>query len=68
MLKPLLELMRDGLDSLKFSMNGWDRASQKELTGFDDFDLVQDNVRAVLKARDENHWKTQISGSALLSS
>lgn len=68
LLKPLLKLMHDGLGSLKFSMNGWDRASQKELTGFDDFDLVQDNVRAVLKARDENHWKTQVSGSALLSS
>ena len=68
MLKPLLELMRDGLDSLKFSLNGWDRKSQKVLVGFDDFDLVQDNIKTVLQERKLNCWKTQVSGSALLSS
>lgn len=64
-LEPMKELVANGIDSLKFSINAINREQHKQLTKVDDFDLTISNLKELIKYRNEKHYKTEISVSCL---
>lgn len=54
-----------GIKSLKFSLNGYNREIHKQVTGVDTFDLIINNLKKIVKYRDELHSPTEISASSI---
>ena len=53
-LEPMKELVANGIDSLKFSINAINREQHKQLTKVDDFDLTICNLKELIKYRNHN--------------
>lgn len=58
-------LVDRNIKSIKFSLNGYDRDSHLEATGVDDFELVMNNLEALVAYRNYIGSKTQISASSI---
>ena len=58
-------LVEYGIKSLKVSLNGYSREKHKEVTGIDTFDLIINNLKRLVKYRNEIHSPTQISASSI---
>lgn len=61
----LKDLVKTGIDSIKFSMNGINRENHEYITGVDDFNEVLTNLKQLIKFRNDNNLKTEISVSCL---
>ena len=61
----LLELFEAGLDSIKISINGIDRESYKDIHLFDDFDVVVENVKEILRFKKSTYPKLSVMLSAV---
>ena len=56
-----------GLDSLRFSINGYDRKSYKSVHGKDDFDIVMRNLKFISEYRKKHDLKMVTSISVVLT-
>lgn len=63
----LKDIIDAGLDSIRFSFNGYDRDSYLLYHGHDDFDKVLDNIRYLNKYVKENDIKISTSVSTVLT-
>lgn len=63
----LREIVDAGLDSLRFSVNGYDRQTYKEAHGKDDFALVMDNLRYLSDFKREHNISMNTSISVVLT-
>lgn len=62
--KPCLEA---GLDSLKFSVNGYDKETYHLIHGVDDFDRVISNIRDISSYRKERHLNFNLFSSSIFT-
>lgn len=63
----LADVMHAGLDSLKFSVNGCDRQSYREVHGHDDFLQAIDRLRFAREYRDANALPCRILAGCVLT-
>ena len=65
--KQLKEIVDAGLDSIRFSINGYDRESYQYYHGHDDFDKVMRNMEFLKKYKEENKLRISTSTSTVLT-
>lgn len=64
-LNNLKYLVERNIKSIKFSLNGYSKESWKQMIGVDTFDLVINNLKELVKYRNELGSDTQISASSI---
>lgn len=64
-LDKLKYLVERNIRSIKISLNGYNREIHKKNTGVDTFDLVINNLKEIIKYRNEISSTTQISASSI---
>lgn len=65
--KMAVELLDAGLDSIKFSINGWDQKSYKDTHKKDDFEKVINNFKELLILKKERFPKLKIMISSIVN-
>jgi radical SAM protein with 4Fe4S-binding SPASM domain len=61
----LKQLVEKNINSIKFSLNGYNKEVHKKVTGVDNFDLIIDNLKNLIKYRNEINSSTEISASSI---
>lgn len=64
-LDKLKYLVERNIKSIKISLNGYNREIHKRITGVDTFDLIINNLKELVKYRNEIKSSTQISASSI---
>lgn len=64
-LEVLKGLVKLGINSIKFSLNGYNREIHYKMTGVDDFDLIINNLKELVTYRNEIKSTTTISASSI---
>lgn len=64
-LEKLKYAVRKGINSIKFSLNGYNREKHKELVEVDDFDEIISNLKELVQYRNEIGSRTEISASSI---
>lgn len=59
--KKLIELLDSGLDSIKFSINGFDKMEYAKIHKKDNFDIVMKNLKNAIDIKKKNNFKLFIS-------
>ncbi|QSZ40738.1 radical SAM protein [Sulfurimonas aquatica] len=62
-----IEIIEAGADSIKFSINALDRESYKDVHLVDDFDLVIDNFKELLKLKKDRYQALKVTISSVIN-